>query len=1002
MKKYFIRLMIFILSVFLLSFLCISNWTFFLESPFNDVFSFEYPSFISTDNNSNKYVIDRSKRRVFKLNNNKKVEFVLKGGIKDEKHFFYASELAVDDEENLYVLNMVYDKNGFFMEKEQILKYSSKGKYQSIVFEKKYDEVDRKPTLVQRGQMQTLRFTDGRLTWIDVDSFGLKYYQMKKGGLEPDIKTIMEKKDANLLIASAVVLKDGTLVLSHKNGSILKVKPSGETLVVYNGEDYKEGNTLSLPASVEAVTENEIYFSDLGRREIVRISNGIREVVLSESELSKAGYDTESLIYYTLNYSGGILSTCNDYNIAGVMVDGSILYHIGEAKYKFSTVILKYILWISLICILVLIVLIIRTIYVHMMKRQLTGILVRAIGIIVIIGISAVLVSTMIIENFSQRYQKEVLNKIATLCQLVPKIVDTEKLEKLDRQSDFMSEDYQLIRKQLLEALNYNRDDWNNSFYFVLYKVIDDSLYGIMYLNGGIGMFYPFSYFEGEEGVYRKAYSGEIATEFSFDSFGSWLYGVGPIRNDRGEIIALVEIGTDLYSFTQENFRLITSIILDVVTMLVIIVLLMIELSFLSEIIKRRGAFLKSPNYTNSVDSYSDISLIRPYAFILFTAISISVVFIPLYMKEIFKPVFGLSQEVIIALPISTEMFFFGIATLITGYIIKKFGWKKLSDVGILLIATSLVISGLTRNMWVFIAARALAGFGSGIALISLRSFINSESRSELRSAGFSNFYSGCIVGVNIGAVFGAILAEKIGYANVFFVGLVFLMFALMFSWRFLRKDLIVEHQDTTLPLYQRRDYGVLKFLFNPKVLFYFILIITPTYVASTFLGYYFPLYAEEVLKLTTGNIGRLFILNGLFVIYLGPILTVQLKRYLGTSGSLALSSLLWGGALILFALTGNIIGAIITLIIMGLSEGFGVTAQNDFYLDMKASKLLGEDKAISYFELIGKFAETLGPIIFSFALLLGVFYGLVSIGIGIVVALLIFLIVSGVTRKKI
>ena len=82
----------------------------------------------------------------------------------------------------------------------------------------------------------------------------------------------------------------------------------------------------------------------------------------------------------------------------------------------------------------------------------------------------------------------------------------------------------------------------------------------------------------------------------------------------------------------------------------------------------------------------------------------------------------------------------------------------------------------------------------------------------------------------------------------------------------------------------------------------------------------------------------------------------------------MVVGSALWAFALAIVALSGNVSGAILALVIMGITEGFCVNAQNEFFLGLKSSKKIGEDQAIGFYEMVGKFAETLGPILFGAA----------------------------------
>ena len=108
-----------------------------------------------------------------------------------------------------------------------------------------------------------------------------------------------------------------------------------------------------------------------------------------------------------------------------------------------------------------------------------------------------------------------------------------------------------------------------------------------------------------------------------------------------------------------------------------------------------------------------------------------------------------------------------------------------------------------------------------------------------------------------------------------------------------------------------------------------------------------------------------------------------------------------WALSLIIFAVTGNVIGLVLTLIIMGLTEGFCVVAQNDYFLNLKIVSKLGEDVAVSYFEIAAKVAEIIAPIIFGWVLILGASIGMWAFGMAILTTALFFLIISTINARK-
>ena len=85
----------------------------------------------------------------------------------------------------------------------------------------------------------------------------------------------------------------------------------------------------------------------------------------------------------------------------------------------------------------------------------------------------------------------------------------------------------------------------------------------------------------------------------------------------------------------------------------------------------------------------------------------------------------------------------------------------------------------------------------------------------------------------------------------------------------------------------------------------------------------------------------------------------------------------------------------------MGVAEGTAAVAQNEYLLQLDASKKIGMDRAAGFFEVVGKIGETIAPIIIGFALLLGIQRGLVLIAGIMFIALLLFMIPHGPNKGK-
>ncbi|HPS85166.1 MAG TPA: adenylate/guanylate cyclase domain-containing protein [Spirochaetota bacterium] len=581
-KKSYILFALLVLAIILAGIFSYKFSAQLFSNPFNRVLLYENPSYAVTDHEGNNYVIDRSMRRIVKIDGKGNLSWIIEGGSRDTGSFFYAYEIAVDENGKLYVLNGVLDSEGFFMLREEIIRYSSGGKFEEVIYSKSYGPDERKTNLVQRGQFTGLRTDKQAIEWFDIDGKGIQSIRIiqPQGSLERSTGVYLS--NANILVSGAVRLNDRSIVYSTKKGMIYRSKDHGEGMLMYSADEHKEG--LSIPWWVGADSKGNIYFTDLGNRTVSRIKpDKSVDVILSKEKIEKAGFQTGRFIYYRLSINkAGMLTTCNDYFIVVMSPDGrSIARYSDGGELSLKNVILKVLMW-AVFAIAVLWILISGTyIYLNILKRRIPLMVKQVLIFVPMLVVSVAIPANLIIEDFAGRYKSELTKKISLMVQVAPKVINTDDLEKITRHEDYLGESYNRVRTSLLGAFNYSSDEWNRGFYFVIYRVYDDNIYGCMYLNGGIGIYYPFTYFDDPESIYRSAYKGEIVTESVSDVWGSWLYGVGPIYNKDGKVTALIEVGTDLYSYTQANNRLVLKMILRIGIITVLFVILLTIVTYI-------------------------------------------------------------------------------------------------------------------------------------------------------------------------------------------------------------------------------------------------------------------------------------------------------------------------------------------------------------------------------------------------------------------------------------
>ncbi|MTI83407.1 MAG: MFS transporter [Firmicutes bacterium] len=426
--------------------------------------------------------------------------------------------------------------------------------------------------------------------------------------------------------------------------------------------------------------------------------------------------------------------------------------------------------------------------------------------------------------------------------------------------------------------------------------------------------------------------------------------------------------------------RLMFRILLDMLTVWVISFFFMIELTLLGIIVMSRQR-AQGNNQKVSREIPHAPGLIRGLTFIVNICVFMSITFVPIVMQNLYRPILGLPRDVVLGLPISAEMLGGIMAIVLAGWLIDKKGWQTIFYTGALLLVAGNLFSGIASSAGLFIFSRAIAGLGIGFILMTLRSL--AVSLPEKNSA-IAQFSAGSIAGLNCGAVIGGMLADRIGYHTVFYLSATMVIFVFVYVYK-LMADLNIEHR-TTSEISAWNKFT--NFISDKSALFFLLLIFIPFFVAGAFMDYYFPLLAKAN-NLTQSDISRAFLLNGLCVIYLGPVLTKFVTRNLGDKKSMLISLFIVVCALATFTLFGTIPAAFVTLILLGVAESFGVATQTSYFMNLESVRDLEINKAIAYFSVMVNAGRMAGPIIFGVALSLGI-----RVGVGLITGVLLALLV--------
>lgn len=436
------------------------------------------------------------------------------------------------------------------------------------------------------------------------------------------------------------------------------------------------------------------------------------------------------------------------------------------------------------------------------------------------------------------------------------------------------------------------------------------------------------------------------------------------------------------------------AIVIDALTLLVTTILFSVEIVlFLGLYFGRQTLRLEDDGAKQLAGNkiHGDISVVRPQAFVFFLAASMATSFLPVILKN-FDPFFGMPENIFLGLPLTVEIFASIVSTMVTGVLLDRHGWRPPFLAGLFIVAGGTFLSALATTAEVLLLARLIVGTGYGFAWMALRGYVAHSGSEASQTTGFAALNSGIYAGINCGVILGAFLIERLSYSGIFWVALVFMVVAIAFSLVF------TTNQMPSPPSYALpRGYKRKSLLADPKVLIMFATVAIPTAICLMFLNYFVPVYAKTI-GITPSDVGRLFLLYGLCVVYLGPVLSKSVISKYSFKFSTSLSFLLIISGLLLFGFMPGPITCAIAVLALGLSDGIGLVAQNNYFLSLDAVKRHGVGKSLGIFSIVKKMGQTMGPLVFGWLSMVSMGIGL--LGIAFALALLLFIVTSSPREK--
>ena len=941
----------------LLAALC---WVFrplFTDAPFSTAYAFDGPSGVFPGESGRLYIIDQGKKTVLITDGQGKLLRSIDCGTDGDSEPYYASLVAEGADGSIYVADTRYAGQGTRISQERIFRYDADGENGTCIYLIDYEAIEQEAPL-QYGNILSLREENGALVFTRKTDNGLAVCQLDlaSGRLQS------AGYDLPGQYISDADAEPGTLrpIFTNRLGQVCTVT-DGATEVLLD-----EGRTSWMLCA----EEGRIYYSDIAANAVLcyDLETGREEIVLEAPD-----------ILYGVQTAGGRLYT-TDYM-------GYYMLEDGEASYvdalTYSQPLLRCALWAALFLgglLAVAVAYLLLAPALHRPKSELFQRMAIVLGVSLCMGC---LVGYITITQMVSNQKATVMEQLNLFCDILVENTDTEALANIDSLADYKGEDFNQV-KEPLDALTRMGYENGMYYYYAIYSTDGEVIYTIMDFEETLPARYPV-YAYGEEGYTEVLAEGE-SVEFGGDvsSYGSWAFVLKPIRDAAGTPIAIMEVGTNLDDLDSQIQELVKEVALTILSMAVVLLMIIVEIIFYAEHRERKRKNLALPGLAAQFP-------LRLLIFLAYLVDCMQDAFVSILANQLYTPILGIPQSVGAALPLSAQVFAAAVMAFLGGGLSRKAGVKKTLVGGFLLEITGCLLCGAGGTYFSLLGGKAVIGMGLGLIIVSLNA-IAARGEDEAESAkAFTDISAGTLAGVTAGAGVGSIILSFGHYSMVYFVGAAILLIGLVlsFSGRDYKEVAVAKAKE---------EVGFFRFLFNRQVITFLLLMLLPFLMGLSFREYFFPIYAAE-LGMSETMIGRLYLICGLLVIYAGPQLTGKLIARLGGKWTVTLASALIIAAPLLYVAIPTLATTIVGVLLLSVAISFGYAAQSTYYSELPSVEHYGGGRAMGIYSLFENIGQTLGPMIYGLAMMLGYRSGLGLIGGAMLALLLLFLACNG--KKK-
>ena len=347
---------------------------------------------------------------------------------------------------------------------------------------------------------------------------------------------------------------------------------------------------------------------------------------------------------------------------------------------------------------------------------------------------------------------------------------------------------------------------------------------------------------------------------------------------------------------------------------------------------------------------------LRLTGFLCSTAEYMCVPYAAMMIRESGESLFGLSNGLTAALPLTLESFMQMVGMLILPRFAKKRDIRTTLFLSTILMVGCNVLAFTVRGALLIVICRAIAGLAySGFKQISNHLITRGYDTDSGRSNNISQDNAGLLAGATCGAGMGAILSANMGYSAVYLISAgVFIVYlavtVLAVPWKTLKER---RHMDEgSKPISAK---GIRKMIFSPEMLFYILIIGIPLNIGVMLCVTLIPAICQEN-GISSVMLSYCFIANGIAGIYVGPALVAKAKKRFGMPLCLAFAFALTAVGIFILHIPPVAVMIVIGSMALGFLDGFGTPMATDQFMELKVVKNSVDESTALIFSVVLSF----------------------------------------------